>query len=74
MSYPFGGREPVNLYRFLYDVFSIPRPSCHEKKIAEYIVDFAKERGLEYEIDGMFNVLVRKSATPGYEQIPPVFD
>ena len=72
MSYPFAGRSPEKLYRFLYDIFSTPRPSRHEEKMAEYVIDFAKERGLEYITDEMHNVLVRKPASPGMEDVPPV--
>ena len=37
------------------------------EKIADYICQFAKERGLEYRKDELYNVIVKKGATPGYE-------
>lgn len=72
MSNPFSGREPQKLYQFLYEIFSIPRPSGHEEKIADYVIAFARDRGLEYITDALHNVLVRKKGSPGMEQIPPV--
>lgn len=53
--------------KFFEEISAIPRPSFHEEKIADYVVNFAKERGLEYRRDELHNVLVRKPATPGYE-------
>lgn len=72
MPNPFIGREPKRLYDFLYDVFSIPRPSGHEEKMAEYVVNFARKRGLEYVTDEMLNVLIRKPASPGQGNVPPI--
>jgi dipeptidase D len=69
---PFMNRSPENLYRFLFDVFSIPRPSGKEEKIAGYLVEFARARGLDHYRDSMNNVLIRKQGSPGYESEPPV--
>lgn len=46
--------------------------SYHEEKIAEYLVDFAKNRGLEYYVDEAHNVLINIDATEGYENRPAV--
>lgn len=72
MSNVFAGREPKRLYDFMYDVYNIPRPSRHEEKIAGYVIDFARKRGLEYVTDKLHNVLIRKPAFTGMEKIPPV--
>ena len=72
MSNVFDGREPKRLYEFMYDIFSIPRPSGHEEKIAGYVVDFAMKHGLEYITDELHNVLIRKPASEGMEKVPPV--
>ena len=53
--------------RFFEEISAIPRGSFHEEGIADYVVDFAKERGLSYRRDEVHNVLIRKPATPGYE-------
>ena len=52
------------------EIAKIPHPSRHEKKISDFIVEFAKERGLEYKQDHVWNVIVEKPASPGYEDAP----
>ena len=46
---------------------SIPRPSKHEERMIDYLVEFGKSRGLETKVDETGNVLIKKGATPGYE-------
>lgn len=59
-------------YKGLMDAFErisqIPRPSFHEEKIADYIVNFAAERGLEWHRDSFNNVFVKLPATKGNEE------
>ena len=45
----------------------IPRPSKHEEKMIEFLKEFGTSRGLETKVDETGNVLIRKPATPGYE-------
>ena len=52
------------------EISKIPHPSRHEKKISDFIVEFAKERGLDYKQDHVWNVIVEKPASPGYEDAP----
>lgn len=49
------------------DISAIPRGSFKEEKIADYVCNFARELGLEYTRDEANNIVVRKPATPGYE-------
>ena len=49
------------------EVSKVPRNSCEEEKIADFICNFAKDRNLEYRKDNLFNVLVKKKASKGYE-------
>ena len=53
-------------------VSDIPRRSYHEEKIADFLVAFAKERGLFVLRDGAHNVLIRKDATAGREHEAPI--
>ena len=46
----------------------VPRPSKKEEKIREYLVRFAADHGIECHTDKIGNVVMRKPATPGYEQ------
>lgn len=54
------------------EICKIPRPSGHEEKIGQYLVEFARKNGLEYKTDKVGNVLIRKPATPGMEKCQTV--
>ena len=58
--------------RFFEEFSAIPHGSGNTSLIADYLVDFAKKRGLEYKRDGADNVVIRKGATKGYEDRPAV--
>lgn len=49
------------------EITRIPRESGHEEKIVEYLVNFAKEHGLEYKTDDVNNVVITRRASKGYE-------
>ena len=57
---------------FFNELTKIPHGSANEKAISDYIVNFAKERGLAYKQDEVFNVLIDKPASPGYENAETV--
>ena len=59
--------EPQGLWTRFAEIASIPRPSHHEEKIREYVIEFAKSHKLEYKVDDGPNVIIRKPATPGME-------
>ena len=54
------------------EIAKIPHPSYHEKKISDFIVQFAKDRGLNWKQDHVWNVIVEKPASPGYEEAAPL--
>ncbi len=64
--------SPKPLWSVFADLCSIPRPSKHEEKVVQYVIDFAKSHGLEYYKDPIGNVIIRKPATPGKENAKPV--
>ena len=64
------GAERV--FHFFEEISKIPHTSENTKPIADYLVSFAKERSLEYYRDGADNVIIKKKATPGYENKPTV--
>ena len=58
---------------FYFNMISkIPRGSRKEKAISDYIVAFAKKRNLKYKQDEVWNVIIDKPATPGYENAPAI--
>lgn len=67
MINPFENLQPNAVWKHFYSLTQIPRPSKHEKEVVDFVVKFAKEKGLEVIIDKVGNVIIRKSATPGME-------
>ncbi len=59
--------EPKALWENFYALTQIPRPSKHEEKIQEFMVEFGKSLGLVTEKDAAGNIMIRKPATPGME-------
>ncbi len=64
--------EPKLVWKNFYAIGQIPRCSKHEEKIRQFLIDFAKDHGLEWKTDDVGNVLIRKPATPGMENRPTV--
>jgi len=58
---------PKAVWKHFYALTQIPRPSGHVEKVSEYLVNWAKDLGLEAFIDNVGNVVMRKPATPGME-------
>lgn len=60
--------EITNRPRFFFaECARIPHGSKNEKELSDYIVAFAKEHGLKYKQDDMYNVIVYKEGSKGYE-------
>lgn len=59
--------KPELLWKHFEQICNYPRPSKKEQKVVEYVLKVIKELGLEYEQDSFGNILVRKPATPGFE-------
>ncbi len=62
----------ITAFDFFKQISSIPRPSGNEQRMAEYLCDFAKERGLYCTSDKTNNVFIRRPASEGFEHLPPV--
>lgn len=55
------------LLKYFEEISEIPRPSYHEEKIADHLVDFAISHNLKYYRDKLNNVLIDLPATEGKE-------
>lgn len=64
--------EPQKVFRFFEEICQIPRGTFDTKRISDYCVAFAKERGLSVIQDEANNVIIKKPGTPGYEDSEPV--
>lgn len=62
--------KPALVFEQFAKINQIPRQSKHEEKMIEYLKEFGESRGLETLVDETGNVLIRKGATPGYENKP----
>ncbi|WP_319475526.1 aminoacyl-histidine dipeptidase [Marispirochaeta aestuarii] len=60
------------LWKFFEEMLAIPHGSGNEAALAQYIRSFAQERKLPVRIDSAGNVIIKKPASPGYEDHPPV--
>ena len=61
-----------SFFAFFEKISKIPRGSGHCEKIADYLVDFANSRNLFSYRDEYNNVVIKKTATTGYETSPTV--
>lgn len=59
--------SPQIVWKNFYSLTQIPRPSGYTQKVAEFLVDFAKQHNAEAYIDAEGNVIMKKGATPGME-------
>lgn len=59
--------EPKSVWNNFYSLTQIPRPSGHTKAVADFLVKFGKNLGLESFKDSIGNVIIRKPATKGME-------
>ncbi len=62
--------EPTILWKHFHGLTTVPRPSKKEEKILVYLKKLITDLGYDYEQDETGNVIVRKPATPGYENAP----
>lgn len=60
------------VFLFFSEINKIPRPSKHEERMIDYLKQFGESRNLDTVVDEAGNVLIRKPATPGYEDKPVV--
>ncbi|MBQ7972137.1 MAG: aminoacyl-histidine dipeptidase [Lachnospiraceae bacterium] len=62
--------EPKRVYDFFEEIAAIPHGSYHIDEISDYLYQFARKRNLWCRQDEWKNVLIKKPATPGYENAP----
>ena len=59
--------KPEGLWRNFDDLTQVPHPSGYPEKVQKFLLDFAAKVGVEAYVDAGGNVVMRKAATPGYE-------
>lgn len=58
---------PQPLWKHFKEICNRPHPSKHEEKVRDYIVDFAKKNNIDYNVDKIGNIILRKPAVKGFE-------
>ena len=66
------GLHPQAVFAYFEKLCSIPHGSGNTKPISDYLVSFARERGLRYEQDALNNVILYGDGTCGMEEHDPV--
>lgn len=59
--------EPKSVWTAFYELSQVPRPSKHEEKAQQFLLDWGKEHGVSVRKDETGNIIFTKPATPGYE-------
>ena len=64
--------KPARVFEQFAEINKIPRPSKHEERMIEYLKSFGESRNLPTVVDATGNVIIRKPATPGFENLETV--
>ena len=64
--------QPERVFYYFEELTRIPRCSGEEKKVSDYLVDFAKKLNLDVIQDEAMNIIIKKPGTDGYENAPKV--
>ena len=59
--------QPECIWRNFYALTQVPRPSGHLEKIQQFLLDFAKQAGVQAFKDSGNNIVMKKPATAGME-------
>lgn len=59
--------KPEVVWKNFHALTQVPRPSGHLDKVEQFLLNFAKEVGVEVFKDEAGNIVMRKPATPGME-------
>lgn len=59
--------KPAAIWSNFHALTQVPRPSGHLEKVQQFLLDWAKEHNVEAFQDPAGNIVMRKPATPGYE-------
>lgn len=68
----FNNLKPYEVLCWFYEICKIPHGSGNTEAIADFIVNFAENRGYKYVKDGANNVIIYANGTEGYENSKPI--
>lgn len=64
--------KPESVFHYFEEISKVPRPSKKEEKIIAYLKEFGAKHNLETLVDEAGNVLIKKPATAGKENLKTV--
>lgn len=64
--------QPKLVWKCFDQITKVPRPTHHLEKMKVFLLEWAEKHGIEASTDNVGNVLMKKSATAGYEKSPTV--
>ncbi len=70
MENVFQNLQPEKVWQYFAEICEIPHPSKKEEQMVKYLLKFGKQHNLETLTDEVGNVVIRKPATPGFENKP----
>lgn len=59
--------QPEAVWNYFYEICQVPRPSKHEEKIIDFLLQFAQTHRLEARKDAAGNILIKKPGSKGLE-------
>lgn len=71
-QFDFSLLSPQIVWKHFSTLCSIPRPSKQEHKLRDYLNNWAESRGLETYVDHIGNLIIRKPAVSGKENVKGV--
>ena len=63
--------KAASLWSYFLKICAIPHPSKHEQQLADWIINWAKEKNISCTQDEAGNLILRKPASTGYEHKTP---
>lgn len=64
--------NPQGVWSNFHSLTQIPRPSGKKEAVSAFLAEYGRSLGLETIVDEIGNVIIRKPASPGYENHPGV--
>ncbi|MBI4947469.1 MAG: aminoacyl-histidine dipeptidase [Bacteroidetes bacterium] len=68
----FNGLKPEAIWNYFEEICQVARPSKKEEKMIQFLLEFGKKNNLETKRDEAGNVLIKKPATRGKENLKPI--
>lgn len=72
IQFDFSKLSPQTVWQHFETLCTIPRPSKHEQQLRQHLQDWAEQRHLDTYVDEIGNLIIRKAATTGKEQVAGV--